>query len=65
MELKKISLYRPSTKNKKRMTAKYTNVMFQTPRIKKKKIERLPERQKHSASTKEWDPDCSSDFSPD
>ena len=60
-----MSLYRPSTENKKRMTAKYISATFQMPRIKKKKIEGLPERQKHSAPTKEWDPDCSSDFSSD
>ena len=46
MKLKKISLYNPSTKNKKRMIAKYINVMCQMLRI-KKKIKRLPERQKH------------------
>ena len=64
MKLKKISLYNPSTKNEKRMIAKYINVTCQMLRI-KKKIGRLPERQKHSAPTEEWDPDCSSGFSPD
>ena len=32
-----MSLYRPSTENKKRMTAKYISATFQMPRIKKKK----------------------------
>lgn len=52
----------PRPMNKKRMVAKNVNVKFKTPRI-KKKIERLPEREKHGALIREWDPCYSSDFS--
>ena len=46
------------------MAATHINVKFQTHRI-KKKTKRLPERQKHGTPRKKWDPNCSSDLSPD